>query len=204
MKKKSLVKTLLGVGTAVMMLGAMTVGVNAGTLYKDGSYTASVNLYVPKANAPQGLVDAYLNDNTHIPPSNPSSNNMTVAIKDDVITVSKLSIANPQFGIKAFANSALTANDTSKEVKATLGGAEAVSCSTTSHAGTRYTTFDATITPSESETSLNYTFSDCALHARITKTLLGSIEITAYDKNFEAPVVLSVKLPSDSLATATN
>lgn len=185
-------KTVLGVGAAIMMLGAMAIGADAAS-YVDGTYNATVNFYVPKSDAPQGLTNAYLTD-TAVPPTHANTGTTKVTISNGVITFDEdLAINNSALGLKE-----LGSYDQSIVRSCTLGGAEDVDCD--NHDGTRYTTFKATIQPSTVDTTVTYTFTGCKLHAKIQKTVLGAFTITAYDNNFTAPVILNIVLPGEAVA----
>ena len=180
---------IAGVGAAVMMMSAMAVGADAAS-YKDGNYTATVNFYVPKSQAPQGLFNAYLND-TEIPPKNAATQNVTVNIENGVITFD-LGITNKQFGIKTLGD------EENGYVDAELQNPGEVVCD--NHTGIRYNNLHAVINNGNSgEKDMLYKFEQSDFHARITRTILGSIEITAYDKDFQAEPVLQVVLPSDAI-----
>lgn len=189
MKSNLVKKMMVGVMAGVMMLSSMSVGASAAS-YKDGTYTASVNFYVPQAQAPQHLFNAYLND-TEIPPKNAATQNVKVDISSGVITLD-LPITNTQFGIEALGD------ELTQHVVATLQGEGKVVCD--NHSGIRYNNLHAVIKSGNTGAeTLSYTFDESDFHARITKTILGSIEITAYDKEFSANPVLQVVLPSDAI-----
>lgn len=62
MNKKSLLKKMsIVVTSAAMMVTALPLTASAAS-YKSGDYTASVNLYVPKAQAPQHIYDSPLEE----------------------------------------------------------------------------------------------------------------------------------------------
>lgn len=189
MNKKSLLKKMsIVVASAAMMVTALPLTASAAS-YKSGDYTASVNLYVPRDQAPQHLYNAYLND-TAIPPKNAATNNVTVHISSAGVITFKLPINNTQLGIKTLG--------TADGVTAKLEDAGATNC--TKHPGTRYNILEASVeTENDGNSSISRTFETSALHAKITKELIGGLTITPYDNNFNANPVLQIDLPSDSI-----
>lgn len=66
--------------------------------------------------------------------------------------------------------------------------------------GTRYNILEASVeTENDGNSSISRTFETSALHAKITKELIGGLTITPYDNNFNANPVLQIDLPSDSI-----
>ena len=189
MNQKSLLKKMsIVVASAAMMVTALPLTASAAS-YKSGDYTASVNFYVPKAQAPQNLYNAYLND-TAIPPKNAATNNVTVHISSAGVITFKLPINNTQLGIKTLG--------TAEGVTAKLEDAGSTNC--TKHPGTRYNTLEASVeTENDGNSSISRTFKTSALHAKITKELIGGLTITPYDNDFEANPVLQIDLPSDAI-----
>ena len=178
------------VASAAMMVTALPLTASAAT-YNNNTYRASVNFYVPQNQAPKKLFTAYLND-TSIPPKNAATNNVDVTINNGVMTFD-LPINNEQFGIKT-----LGAPKTSG-VTAALQGSKAVDCN--KHSGTRYTNLHVVLnTKNDGIQELNYTFNESLLHAKITKTLVGSITVTPYDNNFTAEPELKIVLPASAIS----
>lgn len=189
MNKKSLLKKMsIVVASAAMMVTALPLTASAAS-FVEGDYTASVNFYVPRAQAPQNLYNAYLND-TSIPPKNAATNNVTVNISDDELTFD-LAINNAQLGIETLAKL--------KGADITLSGAQATGCTT--HPGTRYTKLHAEIDLSDvsAKNKLEYVFGTSDFHAKITKKLIGNLSITPYDNTFTANPVLEIELPSGAI-----
>ena len=191
MNQKSLLKKMsIVVASAAMMVTALPLTASAAT-YNNNTYRASVNFYVPQNQAPKKLFTAYLND-TSIPPKNAATNNVDVTINNGVMTFD-LPINNEQFGIKT-----LGAPKTSG-VTAALQGSKAVDCN--KHSGTRYTNLHVVLnTKNDGIQELNYTFNESLLHAKITKTLVGSITVTPYDNNFTAEPELKIVLPASAIS----
>ena len=189
MNKKSLLRKMsIVVASAAMMVTALPLTASAAS-YKSGDYTASVNLYVPKTQAPQHLYNVYLND-TAIPPKNAATNNVTVHISSTGEITFKLPINNTQLGIKT-----LGAAD---GVTAKLEDAGSTNC--TKHPGTRYNILEAIVeTDNDGESCITREFETSTLHAKITKELIGGLTITPYDNNFTANPVLKIDLPSSAI-----
>lgn len=190
MNKKSLFKKMsIVVASAAMMVTALPLTASAAS-YKSGDYTASVNFYVPRKQAPQHIYDAYLND-IAIPPKNAAEDNVKVHISSKGEISFKLDINNSQLGIKTLGSA--------DGVTAALSGEGSTNC--LEHPGTRYNSLTATIaTANNGADSLSYTFTTSAFHAKITKELIGGLTITPYDDDFNANPVLEIELPSSAIA----
>lgn len=188
MKKNLLKKMSVVVAAVAIMVSALPISASAAS-YNSGDYTASVNFYVPRKQAPQHLYNAYLND-TSIPPKNESEDNVIVHISDKGVITFTLPINNAQLGIKTLGSA--------DGVTTVLSEEESTNCS--QHEGIRYKALTASITTANNGAdTLNYTFSKSTFHAKITKNLIGSLSIIPYDGNFEANPVLEIELPSTAI-----
>ena len=68
-----------------------------------------------------------------------------------------------------------------------------------SHSGDRYTSVTFKMTPDDVDENYTYTIANCASHAKIQKTILGGLTITATDKELNTKVVLTVNIPDEAM-----
>ena len=182
MNKKSLLKKMsIVVASAAMMVTALPLTASAYTGFTNGSYATNANLYVPQFNA-------YFTS-TEMPPKNAvTTNNATLKVQDDGLYLT-VPVQNSGLNLK-------TVGNTPSGLQFVTGAQEDIICG--KHSGKRYTSVTFKMTPSDVKDSYEYTISNCASHAKIQKTILGGLTITATDTELNTHATLTVNIPEEA------
>ena len=190
MNKKSLLKKMsIVVASATMMVTALPLTASAYTGFTNGSYATNANLYVPQAETPLKQFNAYFTS-TEMPPKNPiKTNNATLKVENDGLYLT-VPVQNSGLNLK-------TVGTTPSGLQFVSGVQNAITCD--SHSGSRYTSITFKLTPDDVDENYTYTIANCASHAKIQKTILGGLTITATDKELNTNVVLTVNIPDEAM-----
>lgn len=189
MNKKSLLKKMsIVVASAAMMVTALPLTASAYTGFTNGSYATNANLYVPQAETPLKQFNAYFTS-TEMPPKNAvTTNNATLKVQDDGLYLT-VPVQNSGLNLK-------TVGNTPSGLQFVTGAQEDIICG--KHSGKRYTSVTFKMTPSDVKDSYEYTISNCASHAKIQKTILGGLTITATDTELNTHATLTVNIPEEA------
>lgn len=189
MNKKSLLKKMsIVIASAAMMVTALPLTASAYTGFVNGSYPVNANLYVPQNETPLKQFNAYFTSN-EMPPKNPiKTNNATLKVEDDGLYLT-VPVENSGLNLKNIGT-------TPSGLQFVTGEQSSIVCD--SHSGARYTSVTFKMTPSVVNKYYEYTLSNCASHAKIQKTILGGLTITATDKELNTHAILTVNIPEDA------
>lgn len=190
MNKKSLLKKMsIVVASAAMMVTALPLTASAYTGFVNGSYPVNANLYVPKAETPLRQFNAYFTSKEMPPKNAVITNNATLKVQDDGLYLT-IPVENSGLNLK-------TIGTTPSGLQFVTGKQSSIVCD--SHSGDRYTSVTFKMTPDDVDENYTYTIANCASHAKIQKTILGGLTITATDKELNTNVVLTVNIPDEAM-----
>lgn len=185
MNKKSLLKKMsIVVASAAMMVTALPLTASAYTGFVNGSYSVNANLYVPQKETPLKQFNAYFTSK-EMPPKSPiKTNNATLKVENDGLYLT-VPVQNTGLNLKSVGT-------TPSGLQFVTGVQEDITCDKHSGTGKRYTFVTFKMTPSVVDDNYTYTIANCASHARIEKTILGGLTITATDTELNTSTVLEV------------